>query len=242
MPAVFSALTAALKSLMHPRMLALMIWPMLLAVLFWGGLSFVFWDDWTAALATLIQGTDAQTWIEQHGWNWLIAYGVVFLLVLLLLPAIFVTALLITSVFHMPMMVRFVAEKHYPGLELKKGGTVSGSVWNAVAALTVYLVLWLLFLPLWLFGPLALIVPILLNAHLNQRLFRYDALADHASAEEFNGLVEQESVNLYLLGGILGLIQFVPVLNFFAPVYMGLAFIHYCLDRLAALRAKALAT
>jgi CysZ protein len=239
MPAVISALSAALRSLMHPRMLALMAWPMLIAVLFWGAISFVFWDDWTAALAGLMQGTDAQAWIERYGWNWLVAYGVVFVLILILLPVVFVTALIVTSVFHMPMMVRFVAERHYPQLEMKKGGTVAGSAWNAVVALTVYLALWLLLLPLWLFGPLAVVIPIVLNAYLNQRLFRYDALADHASGEEFRTVVEREHTQLYLLGGVLGLIQFVPILNFFAPVYMGLAFIHFCLDRLAVLRSGA---
>jgi CysZ protein len=238
---VLSALLAALKSLLQPRMLALMIWPMLLAVLLWGGVSFIFWDDWVGGLSRLMEGTDAQAWIERFGWSWLIGYGVVFVLILLLLPAVFVTALLIAAVFAMPLMVRFVAERHYPGLEMKKGGTFVGSLWNAFAALTVYLVLWLLLLPLWLFGPLAVVIPVLLNAYINQRLFRYDALADHASKEEMDRLIERETVPMYVLGGVLGLIQFIPVLNFFAPIYIGLAFIHFCLDRLAASRAHATA-
>ena len=34
------------------------------------------------------------------------------------------------------------------------------------------------------------------------------------------------------------LVQFVPVLNFFAPVFTGLAFIHYCLARLRDRRSQ----
>jgi hypothetical protein len=34
------------------------------------------------------------------------------------------------------------------------------------------------------------------------------------------------------LGILLGMVQFVPLLNFFAPVFTGLAFIHFCLGKL----------
>ena len=34
----------------------------------------------------------------------------------------------------------------------------------------------------------------------------------------------------------------IPLLGFFAPVYGGLAFIHYCLARLAQLREEPVAT
>jgi len=38
------------------------------------------------------------------------------------------------------------------------------------------------------------------------------------------------------LGLFTGLLQFVPLLNFFAPVLTGLAFIHFGLSRLADMR------
>jgi len=91
-------------------------------------------------------------------------------------------------------------------------------------------------LPLWLFSPFALVLPIILMAYLNQRLFRYDALADHASAEEYEQVIERATPKLYLLGALVGLLQFVPLLNLFAPIYVGLAFIHLCLAELRQLR------
>ena len=42
---------------------------------------------------------------------------------------------------------------------------------------------------------------------------------------------------LYLMGFLLALIAYVPILGFFAPVVFGLAFIHYLLGALAAYRA-----
>jgi hypothetical protein len=73
---------------------------------------------------------------------------------------------------------------------------------------------------------------------LNQRLFVYDALAEHASAAELQQLRRAGGWPLYLLAALLGLLHFVPLINFFAPVYMGLAFTHYGLDRLNQTRKE----
>lgn len=238
MHSVISALLAALKSFFHPRMLALVLWPMLLAMMLWTGAAFIFWSDWMAGLTGLVQQTGLEQWIAQGFVALAAHYLIATVLVLLLLPAIYVTALLITAIFAMPAMVNHVAAKNYPALVQKKGGTVAGNVANALLAVGVYGLGWIVTMPLWLFTPLAWALPILLMAYLNQRLFRYDALAEHASREEIEQVVERASGKLYLLGALAGLLQFVPLLNFFAPVYVALAFIHLCLDELQALRVQ----
>jgi hypothetical protein len=109
-------------------------------------------------------------------------------------------------------------------------------VWNSVAALLILAVLALLTLPLWLLPLLWPILPILLFAYLNQRVFRYDALAEHASAAEMDAVISRNRGSLFILGILLSLVSHIPILGFFAPVYAGLVFIHYCLDRLVRLR------
>ncbi len=239
MQSVIVALRAAFRSFFHPRMLALVLWPMLLATALWLGAAFIFWGSWMAGLTGLLEQTSLEQWIAQGVLAVVAHYLVATLLVLLLLPAIFVTALLITAIFAMPVMVGHVAEKDYPQLVRKQGGTVAGNVSNALVAVAVYCLGWIVTLPLWLFSPFALVLPILLMAYLNQRLFRYDALAEHASREEIGLVVERASGKLYLLGALAGLLQFVPLLNFIAPVYVALAFIHLCLEELKQLRAQA---
>jgi hypothetical protein len=239
MNAVFAALLAALKSFFHPRMLALVLWPMLLAMVLWVGAAFFFWGSWMEGLTGLVQQTGLEQWIAQGFLAVATHYLIATVLVLLLLPAIYVTALMITAFFSMPAMVGHVAGKYYPELARKQGGTVAGSVANALLAVTVYCLGWVVSLPLWLFAPFALVLPIVLMAYLNQRLFRYDALAEHASREEIVAVIERASGKLYLLGALAGLLQFVPLLNFIAPVYVALAFIHLCLDELKQLRAQA---
>lgn len=236
---ILTAMLRALRSLFHPRMLALTLWPVAMATLLWGGLAYFFWADWVAGLQGLIDQTAVQAFLNGHELDWLARTAAMMLAFLLLVPMGVATALLIAAVIVMPYMLRFVAGKDYPDIEMKHGGTVLGSVWNGVAGIAVFIVLWLVTLPLWLFGPFAILVPILLSAYLNQRLFRHDALADHASREEFETILERAGGKMYLLGGLLGLIQFVPFLNLLLPIYIGLAYIHFCLAELSKLRESA---
>jgi uncharacterized protein involved in cysteine biosynthesis len=96
--------------------------------------------------------------------------------------------------------------------------------------------LWIVTLPLWLIG-VGVIVPFVAAAWLNQRLFRYDAVAEHASAPEMAALFRSERPGWWGLGLLTGLVQFVPLLNLFGPVFAALAFIHFGLARLDAQRA-----
>ena len=236
MNSVISALAESLKTFFHPRMLSLVLWPMLLAALLWAGVAMYFWGSWINQLTLMVQATPMQQWVEQGFFAIAAHYLIGFILVLLLFPAIYVTALLITATVAMPVMVSHVARRDYPELEMKKGGSIGGSVVNALVAIVVYCAGWVLSLPLWLFSPFALILPILLMAYLNQRLFRYDALGEHASPKEYRQVIERSSFRLYLLGAITGLLQLVPLIGFILPVYVGLAFTHFCLAELKALR------
>ena len=74
-------------------------------------------------------------------------------------------------------------------------------------------------------------------AWVNQRLLRYDALAEHAEAAEMARLFRQRRGPLLLLGFLLALLAYVPLVGFFAPVVFGLAFIRYLLGALEAIRA-----
>jgi uncharacterized protein involved in cysteine biosynthesis len=67
-------------------------------------------------------------------------------------------------------------------------------------------------------------------------MFRYDALAEHASAEEYQRIVRDSRGELFLLGLALAMLLYVPFLNLAVPVLSALAFTHFGLARLARLR------
>ena len=82
-------------------------------------------------------------------------------------------------------------------------------------------------------------IPLVILAWVNQRLLRYDALAEHADPQEMKRIFAQRRGALYVMGLLLALVAYVPLLGFFAPVLFGLAFIHYLLGALAAARRSA---
>jgi uncharacterized protein involved in cysteine biosynthesis len=55
-------------------------------------------------------------------------------------------------------------------------------------------------------------------------------------------LFRRDRRDLFLVGVVVALFGLIPLLGFFAPVYGGLAFIHYCLARLTQLRDEPVAT
>jgi hypothetical protein len=176
------------------------------------------------------------SWTAKWDLAWLGTAAALMGAVSVLAPMVIATSLLIATLFVMPILLNHVAGQAFPGLERRSGGTLPGSVWNAVVALGGFVLLWVLALPLWLIGPLALVLPLVLSANLNQRLFRYDALSEHASAGEMRQIFDRARGRLFLLGLITGLMYFIPPFNLVAPVLSALAFIHLCLRELEELR------
>jgi uncharacterized protein involved in cysteine biosynthesis len=231
----FSAFGRALRDLLQPRVLAILFLPMLGAVLLWSVLGWFFWDVWIEWFKGAIEGTAAGRWVSRQGAAWaLTGVSVVFVLALLL-PAVLITAMLITELIAMPVIVSIVA-RDYPALEKKSGGTILGSVANAAVAVVVFALLWILTLPLWLTGIGAIVMPALTSAYLTQRLFRYDALSEHASREEYREIVSRVKGRLYALGLLVSPLYYVPFVNLVAPVVSGLAFTHFSLGELTRLR------
>lgn len=236
MKAVIRALQAALRSLVHPIILAVMLVPMVVAGLVWLSVAWLSWDAWSVWVHGWVAAWMPEAWIARWDLSWLGTVVALALAGILVAPLIIGTSLLIATLFAMPVLLKHVAARDYPALERRQGGTVMGSLANAVLAISGFLLLWLLILPFWLLAPVAVVLSLLLSAHLNQRLFRYDALSEHASAEEMRELFGRARGRLVLLGLATGLLYFVPVVNLVAPVFAALAFIHLCLRELQELR------
>ena len=230
---VARSLLYAAANVLHPRMLWLMLWPMLIAVAVWGSVALFAWTHLALRIAAwLQQGLDyALSWAHLDlGAAALVAANV--LLFLLFVPLVYLTALFILSLFGMQQMVNYVAERSYPTLERRRGGGVAGTGWNSLVAFFGLLGLGVVSLPFWLFPPLWPVIPLVILGWVNQRLLRYDALAEHADPQEMKRIFSSRRGSLYLMGFLLALVAYVPILGFFAPVLFGLAFIHYLLGAL----------
>lgn len=230
MKPVLGALGYAAANLLHPRMLWLMVWPMLVAVGFWGIAALFLWVRTAMRIAELINAGLEIVHLQAPDAALIAAHAVLFLL---FVPLVWLTALFILGIFGMGQMVDHVAAVSFPNLERRHGGGLAGSIANGIATLIGMLVLGIITLPLWLLAPLWPLIPLVIFAWANQRLLRYDALAEHADRQEMRAIFRERRGHLYLLGLLLALIAYIPVVGFVAPVLFGLAFIRYLLGALA---------
>lgn len=235
---MFSALTRALPVLASARIVSVVLLPLLGAAV---AFFVVAWWTWTplvdwAAVALFDAPRDGSG--TPTGWG-VIAAGVAAFAAFVALAL--VTALVAIAVLAMPVIVNAVAARDYATLERRRGGTFAGSVVNAIIALAVFVPLWIGSLLLLAVPPLFVTMSLVLSAWLNQRLLRYDALAEHADAGELRAVVRGARGKLLGLGLVLAPLSYVPVVNFVAPLYAGVAFTYLCLDELAARRNAATA-
>jgi len=235
---VFHAMGGALRDFWQPRILALALVPPLAALAVWIGFAWMFADDWARAVTGWIANTSWLGWVRDWGLSSILVWASGIAAFALMLPVTLITAVLVTDLVAMPVIVPFVGERHHPRLERLKGGTLAGSVWNATVAVVVFAVLWMISLPLWFTGIGALVLPPLIAAFFNQRMFRYDALAEHASPAEIEAILRDARGRLYALGLALSILLYIPLVNLAVPVLSGLAFTHLCLGELASRRGR----
>ncbi|MCB1958934.1 MAG: EI24 domain-containing protein [Rhodocyclaceae bacterium] len=236
---IFVAYARSVKSLTERGVLWHLVWPTLLAMVVWIVVGVLFWQPMVDAVMGVI-----------HSWQWAAErlnaseLGAAAMLVLvkialtvLFLPLIYVTSALLVAVVSLPMMLEKVAKVRYGDVEMRRGGTTTGSALNAVVAVLVFLLGILVSLPFWLIPGVALVVSVLLTAWLNQKAFGYDALMLHGDREEMDRLRRQHRGGMLGLGVGCALLAYIPLVNLFAPAFCGLAYVHYLLEILRRDRA-----
>lgn len=233
---IFKATASAFRDLIRFKIAWIVIWPILVSILLWLVIGFVFRENFSELVILFLNEAGIGEWIQNQGSDWVSAAIENLIYIMVYIPLVIVTTLIITAIFIMPALINLVANRDYPELKREYGGGIAGSIINAILASGVFVLIWVVTVPLWAVGA-GIIVPFVAAAFMNQQLFRYDALSEHATKQEIKLICAQNRYSLWGLGLLTGLIQFVPVLNLLAPIYTALAFIHFGLDHLKLLRA-----
>lgn len=229
------ALRRTLASLGQGRVWLYILGPALAAVVFMVGASVAFLDYLV------------RSFVEQPPMNWIAQWGALWLAKALaalggwlaILSASFLVAMLLTAVFVLPLMLRHVAAADYPDLAKLGKDSVVASTWNSVWAAVLFVIGWGVTLPLWLIPGFGLFLPLFWMGWLNRRTFAYEALAEHATRDEWRALRRQQGASLLLLGLLMAALTHVPYLGLLAPSLSALAYIHFCLESLRRMRQGA---
>jgi hypothetical protein len=224
--AVLRSIGRALPLLFNGRLLGrLALWT-LGAFVLWIVIGIFAFDAATGAIESLVGSTTTVT----H------ALASLFVFLTLVAGAI-VTAIVAVATLAMPAIVALVANRYFPDLERRQGGRWHGSLLNVAFTLLLFVPLWLVALVLLELPPIYLAISWCLNGWLNQRLFRYDALAEHADAAELVEVPREIRGRLFSLGVIFAPLTLIPIVNLAIPLFAGIAFACLCLEALAHRRA-----
>lgn len=225
----------------HPRVIGWSLAPLLLAALGSVVLMWFAWEPMVAAVRAFIDhwrlADVLLNWLDAHRaeqWRSVIANG---LLLALMLPVVMAVALLLVAALMTPAMAKLVAQRRFPELERRHGGSFWGGLLGSLGATLLALTLTVLSLPLWLIPGVVLLLPPLIWGWLSYRVFSYDVLAEHASRAEREALLRRHRVPLLLIGVVCGYLGAAPSLLFafgalgliLAPLLLPLALFLYML-------------
>lgn len=235
---IILALKRSLASFGRGKVWFYILGPALVAVLFMVGLSVALLDY----LITCFIEQPPMSWMAEWGAFWL-AKGLAALGGwLVILSASYLVAMLLTAVLVLPLMLNFLSVAFYPDLARLGRDNLLASTWNSLWAAVLFVLGWLLTLPLWLIPGLGFFLPLFWMAWLNRRTFAYDVLAAHATSDEWREIRRQQSMPLLVLGVAMAALTHVPFVGLLAPSLAALAYIHFCLEALRRLRQGAVVT
>ncbi len=235
MAEILLALQRSLYSLGRGKVWLYILGPALVAVLFMAGVSIAFLDY----LITSFIEQPPMSWIAEWGALWLAQALAVVGGWLVILSASYLVAMLMTAVLILPLMLAHLSVNDYSDLGKLGKDNLVASAWNSVWAALLFVIGWVVTLPLWLIPGLGLVLPLFWMAWLNRRTFAYDALAEHATPDEWRELRRQKATPLLTLGVGMAALTYVPFAGLLAPSLAALVYIHFCLESLRRLRQGA---
>ncbi len=199
---------------LHPRVIALSVLPLIIMAALSLGLGYVFWEGAVEAIRNNLDSYELVTsmvrWLEGLGLSNLRIVLAPVLLLFMAIPVIVIVSLLFVALFMTPSMVALVAERRFPQLERKRGGSMVASLFWSLGSTLLAVIALVLSIPLWLVPPLILILPPLIWGWLTYRVMSYDALVDHASSEERREIFREHRTQLLGIGIVSGYLGAAP--------------------------------
>ncbi len=149
----------------------------------------------------------------------------------------YLCASLLAAIFILPLLLKHLANTEYRDVAQMGADSFVAAAVNSLWATVLFIVGWVLTLPLWLIPGLSLLLPMLLMASLNRRTFAYDALSMHATDDEWREIRRQQKHPMFMLGLSMALLAHVPLIGLLVPALAALSFIHFGLEALRRSRA-----
>ena len=261
----FDSFWRALAYTLHLRVMLLSLLPLVLLMVVAWGWGYFYWEPAVSWVRDGLEGWP----LLQKIWGWAVALGAArisaamapLIVIFAITPLLILLCLLAVSLMMGPALVEMVAQRRFRGMTRQHGGSVLASLGWTLGSTLIAGVLMLLSMPLWWIPPLIFVLPPLIWGWLTYRVFAFDALATHASADERRQLMREHRSVLLVMGVLSGYLgaapsllwasgaMFIALAPLLVPVaiwiytlvfaFASLWFAHYLLAALERLRATA---
>ena len=214
---------------MRPRVIALSFLPLVLMVALALGLGYLYWDptlEWVrAALEASTLVSTLMDWLQGIGAGGLKTVLAPLIVIFTVTPILVVVSLLVVALLMAPALVSLVAERRFPQLERKHGGSWLAAAFWSLGSTLLALIALIVSIPLWLVPPLILILPPLIWGWLTYRVMAYDALAEHASRQERLEILRRHRGWLLGIGVLTGFLGAAPSMLWASGALFAVAFV-----------------
>ena len=260
---LFDSFWRAVAYCLHPRVVALSILPLVIMVVVSLGLGWLFWDSAVDGVFRWLESSEMLSqvgeWLHGMGLGGLRTAIAPLIVIVVSTPVIVLGTLLVVAALMTPAIVKLVAERRFPQLEQRHGGSVIASIGWSLGSTLLALVALLISMPLWLIPPLVLVLPPLIWGWLTYRVMTFDALAEHATRDERRAILRRHRMPLLVIGIVCGYLGAAPTIIWASGAMLAALFVilvpvaiwiytlvfafsslwfgHFCLAALEQLRA-----
>lgn len=176
----------------------------------------IFWEEWLGFTVSYLH------WIP---WEWLQTTGASIAAFALGYMVFIVLINLFTSLFSETLLIK-LAKKHYPDTPVTGEASIAASIAVNAKASVIFLILFILFIPL-------LFVPVLGQIAM---LYLWSVLIKEPTVYEVGSLFikdrrirKEKSKKARTIALIASLFNYIPIINIFAPIFAQILFLHHVL-------------
>ncbi|MEO8856847.1 MAG: EI24 domain-containing protein [Burkholderiaceae bacterium] len=213
----------------RPRVIALSFLPLIIMLVLALGLGYFYWDsslDWVRNMLEASSTVSVMMgWLQSIGAGGLKSVLAPLIVIFTVTPFLVLLVLIAVATMMAPALVSLVAERRFPDLERKHGGSFLASLFWSLGSVVLALLALIVSIPLWLVPPLVLVLPPLIWGWLTYRVMAYDALAAHASRPERLEIFRRYRGWLLGIGVVTGFLGAAPSVLWASGAMFAVAFV-----------------
>ena len=137
-----------------------------------------------------------------------------------------------------PLAVKYISKNYFPNLERRGENANTVSIINAVKVSSIFIIGWLITLPLWFIPFMSIALSLFWGAYAFSHMCQVDAIVEHATAEERKYILSRNKKGFWTIGLVCAALTLIPFMGLVMPVFSIIVCTHYGLNSLQQLRAE----